>query len=174
MKAKRLLFFVMAICLACKVKAQFYDGPDDIYYYVQAVDYDNKNSSTEVNDRPAVSVMVFNFDGKKATQFEGTYSRDGIIKLLQENPNYFEDKVETADYTKLLFITSKGSKTIYEYYFLSSIKMHAYFSSDRKILITHVVDSAGHPEGNGNKYIRVDKSFFKRGRSRTPSESLYE
>lgn len=35
MKTKRLLFLVMAICLASGVRAQFYDGPDDIYYYVE-------------------------------------------------------------------------------------------------------------------------------------------
>ena len=35
MKAKRLLFLVMAICLASGVKAQFYDSADDIYYYLE-------------------------------------------------------------------------------------------------------------------------------------------
>ena len=48
MKAKRLLFLVMAICLASGVKAQFYDGHSDIYFYITAKDDFNQNGPNEV------------------------------------------------------------------------------------------------------------------------------
>ena len=174
MKAKRLLLLVMAICLASGVNAQFYDGPDDIYYYVAAEDFWNETNSAEVN-KTGYWAYVFNFDGRKATHFGGQYSRDGIISYLQQNPNYFEEKVETADYSRIKYVSSSGSETIYEYPWVGSTKIWLYFSADRKVLISRVMNSTGPKDkGDGNKYIRVDKSFFRVGRSRTPSGTMYE
>lgn len=68
MKAKRLLLLVMAICLASGVKAQFYDEPDDIYYYVSC------DGNGQVDDDGYV--LIFNFDGNKACELAGLFEVD--------------------------------------------------------------------------------------------------
>ena len=87
MKAKRLFFLVMAICLASGVKAQFYDSADDIYYYVEYKD------GRILDDG---GVFVFNFDGQKACFWDESVS--SLKNNLKRNPSYYEDKVETTDY----------------------------------------------------------------------------
>lgn len=186
MKAKRLLFLVMAICLACGVKAQFYDGPDDIYYYVEY-----KNGSFVENG----CVLIFNFDGIKAAELSGKYSRMNIwyragVKIndvkdnIKSNPLYYEEKVESEEY-ELTYMSNKA-------YQCKSIRSHqggnAYinfnFSSDRNTLdfSYHYWYTDPLSRLNGyygwkdeeKTYKRVDKSFFKVGRSRTPSGTLHE
>ena len=80
MKAIRLLFLIMAICLTSGVRAQFYDGPDDIYYYVAEYHEHDEYKSTSFSagyytgrtlrdryeDENKAKVLIFNFDGTKA------------------------------------------------------------------------------------------------------------
>jgi hypothetical protein len=119
MKELRFLLLSMAICLASGVKAQFYDSADDIYYYVES--YTEVEEKTQVywNGMPTArwektgkvrkenanegseSVMIFNFDGMKAAELTGYLGGEKIYdvkKRMQENPSYYEDKVETTDY----------------------------------------------------------------------------
>lgn len=169
MKAKRSLFLVMAICLASGVKAQFYDGPNDIYFYITAKDEFNQNGPNEITDyyqNPVVE--VFNFDGLKAVNWTGTVS--SVKERLLENPNYFEDQEENVEY-KLQYVASSGSGTNYKYYSYGSwTTLH--FSADRKVLYTRWPWN----QGDSSRYVRVDKRYFKPnlGRSRTPKGTLYE
>lgn len=74
MKAKRLSFLVMAMCLASGVKAQFYDSADDIYFYLLESDGGSKSIYSS-------EVLVFNFDGRKACQLRGAgveYIKKGV------------------------------------------------------------------------------------------------
>lgn len=164
MKAKRLLFLVMAIGLASGVKAQFYDGPDNIYYYVKY-----ENGEYKYNDVAA----VFNFDGKKAFNLShGTRDVSEIKQNLLKNPNYYEDLLETSDYN-LFFIESNSSGIIY------SKDEHStkwIFSKDRIFLTTRqeLGSVNGRPVILEFQYKKVDKSFFKVGRSKTPSGTMYE
>ena len=163
----------LAICLAIGVKAQFYDGPDDIYYYVEY-----KNGEC-VNDGYA---RVFNFDGNKGCLLN-MYMKDGagpytapvrIVKAnIKENPTYYEDLVETSEYTVKY---SHGSTYTHSYDFIDgyshktkSLKYNYKFSSDRNFLYVSSNDYTGEII-----YKKVDKSFFKVGRSRTPSNKLHE
>jgi len=166
MKAKRLLFLAMVICLANEAKAQFYDGPDDIFYYLS-----EKYKAYPTNPTWDRSVCVFNFDGKKACQWGfGACSADGnyIITLMKdkfkENPNYFEDAVETADYD-VEFVTSHP-QTLYQREYRGRVIKY-YFSSDREEMTEITLDRV-------LKFKRVEKSFFKTGRSRKPSSTLHE
>lgn len=155
MKAKRLLFLVMAICLASGVKAQFYDNADEIYFYVE--------DNNETNDK---FILVFNFDGLKACVWSTlmSYMKD----YLKGNPNKYEDLVEETEYE--LRYTSNNTYKVnngngnYESFL---------FSGDRNSLLYyhHYSDSK---HDYKKKYTRVDKSFFKVGRSRTPSGTMYE
>lgn len=169
MKANRILLLIMAICLANGVKAQFYDGPSDIYFYVTAKDNFNQSGPNEITDYyQDPVVVVFNFDGLKAVRWESHVST--VKKLLQKNPNYFEDQEENVEY-KLQYVASSGSGTNYKYYsFGSWTTLH--FSVDRKVLYSNWPWK----QGNSIRYVRVDKSYFKPnlGRSRTPKSTLYE
>ena len=175
MKELRFLLLVTVICLASGVKAQFYDSADDIYYYVEWK-----------NGKYGADVYIFNFDGRKACRW---YNSVVLMKdYLKRNPSYYEEKVETADYSFLKYITyntyQEGNS---EYY------INYQFSSDRQTLteirhyhkfeqveewwggypITRSVDRGFVDEVFGI-YKKVDKSFFKVGRSRTPSGTLHE
>ena len=151
MKAKRLFFLVMAIFLASEVKAQFYDGPDDIYFYVR----------TDNPDHILKDVKVFNFDGEKACHWGyGTIKQ--VKDILKDNPNYFEDMIETTEY-EVKYLSSYP-QTQYQHNY-GAIYI---FSSDRKYC-THEYKSKV-----VGKYERVGKSFFRVGRSRTPSGTMYE
>lgn len=169
MKANRILLLIMAICLANGVKAQFYDSPSDIYFYVTAKDEFKQSGPNEITDYyqdPAV--VVFNFDGLKAVMWSSHVST--VKKLLRENPNYFEDQEENVEY-KLQYVASSGSGTNYKYYSFGSWKTF-HFSVDRKVLYSRWPWN----QGNSCRYVRVDKSYFKPnlGRSRTPKSTLYE
>lgn len=156
MKVKRLLFLVMAICLASGVRAQFNDGPDDIYFYVR----------TDNPDYYAKDVEVFNFDGEKACRW-GYGTIQQVKDRLKENPNYFEDAVETEEY-KLKFVSSYPQTKYQATYSFTTTFL---FSSDRKYCTVEFVNSGVKVV---KKYERVNKSYFRVGRSRTPSGSLYE
>lgn len=175
MKAKRLLFLVMVICLASGVKAQFYDSADDIYFYVEY-----KNGAF-VDDG---KVRVFNFDGKKAALLNHNfYDGDGdgpfflsvkkIKNKLKNSPDYFEQLVETTnydvDYTGTLSYVYKSS---YRAFGVAKSFVEKYtFSSSRKELYVDDLDGGFTKK---TTYKKVDKSFFRVGRSRTPSGTLYE
>lgn len=174
MKGIRFLLLVMAICLASGVKAQFNDSADDIYYYVKYADGEYKDD-----------VIIFNFDGQKACKWNMSVS---VVKSsLSSNPSYFEDKVETTEYD--LKYTSSNT---YRYKKSGSEEYDDYqFSYDRntltKIVHYQVIITPGVPGGGfnysksykewrENKYIykKVEKSYFKIGRSRTSSNTMYE
>ena len=188
MKTKRFLFLVMAICLASGVKAQYYDSADDIYYYVEYEDGEYKSN-----------VKVFNFDGRKACVWNSSVS--SLKSTFKDNPNYYEDKVETTEYE----LRYRSSNTYMEGEDDDEKSHKKYtFSSDRNTLtlINHVGQQIFHPapvtpggygvngiplppiigmpyfttEWHDEKtiYKKVDKSYFKVGRSRTPSSTMYE
>lgn len=192
MKAKRFLFLVMAICLASGVRAQFYDGPDDIYYYL--LESENGKTVSKNNQR----VYIFNFDGRKAAMLNlKPNSPDEKIAdvqaNLQRNPDYYAEKVETTKYD--MEYKSSSYKTVYELEYTSRVMDtglmpgHVWvthyndtfeFSSDRNTLILDRIRKGhmanGTPTTHNDKLIfkKVDKSFFRVGRSRTPSGTIYE
>ncbi len=188
MKAKRLLFLVMAICLASGVKAQFYDGPDDIYYYVKQchereetysqlnfpygyVTKKNGRIKKEIPQEGQENVYVFNFDGLKAAQLGGM-SVYSVKSKLVESPSWFEDRVETTNYD-WKYVSSSSSGIIYKKTGDNSNTFT--FSSDRNTLIKEwYISTEDGPARFWDTYKRVDKSFFKVGRSRTPSGTLHE
>ena len=191
MKGFKLLLLVMAICLASGVKAQFYDGPDDIYYYVEY-----KDGNIVENGK----VFVFNFDGKKAAILSSAFGKRSVDYMgyvggntsisdvknyLKNNPSYYEEKVESTEY-ELEYTSSntyqcKSTET-------EGKRGQAYanftFSSNRNTLeyVHHYWYTDPFVRLNGyygwddvkKTYRRVDKSFFKVGRSRTPSNTLHE
>ena len=145
MKAKRLLFLVMAICLASGVKAQFYDNADEIFY-------------SEICDK------------------------------MRSNINYYEDQVESANYN-VYYDSSKQAYCIEYKYTLGTnlftgaphIGYYNYeftFSSNREYcyLNCKTRDNIGGAFNGSSRrtFKKVSKSFFKSGRSRTPSGTMYE
>lgn len=191
MKANRLLFLVMAICIASGVKAQFYDGPDDIFYYIE--EYHEYEESywtygvfgnpirpnytghiiTEKPERDKAKVLIFNFDGSTAaelTGFNGTESFGEAKSRIRNNPSYYEDKIETTEY-KMTYFSSSSSGTIYKYQRNSTSPTYTFeFSKDREILKFFSSEEHAYIW----HYKRVPKDFFKVGRSKTPSGRLYE
>lgn len=172
MKAKRLLFLVMAICLTSGVKAQFYDGPDDIYYYLE----ESQNGQTISNKY----VMVFNFDGKRAGLLMHESLND-VKNHLRQDPDYYLEKEESCNYGYEYIPSSSdvcysGKSTVdipggITWYTTTTLR----FSSDRSTLTLKTEIKA--PAGKSSKTTilrRVDKSYFKVGRSRTPSGTMYE
>ena len=182
MKTKRLLFLVMAICLASGMKAQFYDSADDIYYYVE---YENGEYKSDV--------MIFNFDGRKACVWKNSVS--SLKSIFKDNPNYYEDKVETTEYV-LKYRSSntymegedndKKSHKKYTFsYDRNTLTYINYYGTPRLTSGYWVTGPLGYPiytpsewitEWHNEKstYKRVDKSYFKVGRSRTPSSTMHE
>ena len=188
MKELRFLLLVTAICLASGVKAQFYDGPDDIYYYVISDDYGNP-----LNRGLAI---VFNFDGKKACDLSGYLylkkeydediecyilarnSIDDVKKNIQTNVSYYEDKVENTEY-KVTYVSGnkyQGTTNTYRNGNFWMKETHTFdFSYDRKTM-TDIIEracSTGNPR-EIKKFVKVEKSFFRVGRSRTPSGTMHE
>lgn len=194
MKIKRFLLLATAICLTSGVKAQFYDGPDDIYYYVEDYyEYEDyywdmypgttipksphytgqiKTKKTEIKN---ATVLVFNFDGSKAAELTGTYKGKHISSVkadIAKNPSFYDDKVETTEYD-VKFASSTSSKTIYSHQGGTPFTSYTYtFSSDRQTLKCANMQNPEHL--STIVFKRVDKSFFKVGRSRTPSSTLHE
>lgn len=155
MKAKRILLLVMATCLAGGARAQFYDSADDIYYYVE--------------DKDKLAVLIFNFNGERAALLN--LKKDGIVAgvssvrdNIKENPNFYEDKVEVTEYD--MKYNSSNTYSI----LLSSYKWLFRFSTDRQECYLTIING----KDRDKLYKRVDKSFFKIGRSRTPSGTMYE
>ena len=180
MDLKRLFFIIMVICFASGIKAQFYDGPDDIYYYVEEYYEHDEYKSTSFNsgyytgrtlrDKPEnnqAMVMIFNFDGNKAACLGD--GRVSIIKSnIAKNPSYYEDKIETTEY-KYKYVSTSTSGVTYK--LLDDMKY--IFSKDRNTLkVVYIFSDGSHP--TTTVYKRVNKSDFKVGRSRTPSGTIYE
>ena len=186
MKAKRLLFLVIAICLASGVKAQFYDSADDIYYYVEYKDgrfVDNGN------------VFIFNFDGRKACLL-GESVVNFVKNKFKEDADYFDRRVETSEYSleythSSYYTVYQGEKSNSSYSptvgstTVTNSTFRYEFSTDRETMYdkSYVVNTYYYPfepykktyKTEQNKtYKRVDKSFFKVGRSRTPSSTMHE
>ncbi len=190
MKVKRLLFLVMAICLASGVKAQFYDSADEIYYYVEYKDGDFVTT-------PKADVMIFNFDGRKAALLNRDASLGYIPPIAQYSDvckntgrsiNYYEERVENVSYDVYYdsnkrayylefksemgrdILTGASDYMYYEYEFT--------FSSNREMCYMKV--SQRNPPYNGfnsswtKTLKKVSKNYFKSGRSRTPSGTMYE
>ena len=182
MKAKRLLFLVMAICLASGVKAQFYDSADDIYFYLLESDGGKKN--LYISD-----ILVFNFDGRKACQLGGGDEKI-VKKHLKDNPNYYGEKVETSEYDMKYEYTSYGTcyksehtdrdiNTFSGITIIRRVKSTYIFSPDRNSLSLDItINGTGGGQSQTTtlnlKYKKVDKSYFRVGRSRTPSGTMYE
>lgn len=180
----------LAICLASGVKAQFYDSADDIYYYVEL----DKNGQVKENGR----VIVINFDGNKACDLSGLLQYrievghiiksgcyvDDVKRNIQTSITYYEDKVETTDY-KLRYVS--GNKYQGETNNLSWTndftgnycwlkETHTFdFTSDRNTM-TDNIEQKTHQGTiyDTVRFVKVEKSFFKVGRSRTPSGTLHE
>lgn len=184
MKTNGLLLLVMVISFASSAKAQFYDGPDDIYFYVEEVTetdqyYINYGGNMllgtggetiytgkvdrKVPDENSAKVYVFNFDGKKAALLGDCYVST-IKSNLSTNSSFYEDKVETTNYS-WQYVSSSSSGVIYK----SSLYGPVTFSKDRQKLTK--VWNNGHGRA---QYKRVDKSYFRIGRSRKPSSTIYE
>ena len=182
MKTKRLLFLVMAICLASGVKAQFYDSADDIFYYLE--DYYEEEDwywtyypggfpkspqyTGKINKKKTEnpSVLVFNFDGLKAAELTGNSEGSSVSTVksnISKNTSWYEDKVETTDY-KMKY-NSSSSGVAYKDGSITYV-----FSRDRSTVKR--IPSGEHP--TIRVYKRVEKSYFKVGRSRTPSGTMYE
>ena len=185
MKESRFLLLGLVICLASGVKAQFYDNADEICYYVE--DYCETEEIRQVywqgmptlnwektgkitKDYPkegSEKVVIMNFDGMKAAALAGGgYDGEDIYTIkrrLQESPSYYEDKVETTEYNWKYSSSSSG--VTYQQGSYSRI-----FSRDKSTMI----------QDNGSNYRwkrhykRVDKSYFRVGRSRTPSSTMHE
>lgn len=190
MKELRFLMLGLVICLATGVKAQFYDGADDIYYYVLVnEEKDNvilnyglslgpraiKNGKINKKiDQSDAYVYIFNFDGNKAAELTGYYTGESVKSVkasLSSSPSYYEDKVETTDYDwHFVSSTSEGIK-----YKKPSREDTFIFSTDRNSLYvkrSYSVDVLSCEAMD--TYKRVDKSFFKVGRSRTTSGTMHE
>ena len=190
MKAKRLLFLVMAICLASGVKAQFYDNADEIFYYVEYKDGDFITT-------PKADVFIFNFDGRKAAILNNDAAVSHIPEIayyseicdkMRSNINYYEDQVESANYN-VYYDSSKQAYCIEYKYTLGTnlftgaphIVYYNYeftFSSNREYcyLNCKTRDNIGGAFNGSSRrtFKKVSKSFFKSGRSRTPSGTMYE
>jgi predicted chitinase len=103
---------------------------------------------------------------------------DEIKELLRKNINYFEEQVEVGVY-KLKYTSNNAYiyqyTNIYDTLLGTSTMAFQHilkFSTDREYLYETRI-------GNGNStdkwtFRKVNKSFFKSGRSRTPSSTIHE
>lgn len=186
------MFAVLAMCLTNVMRGQFYDSADEICFYVEWNEQKNEYAETG-------KVLIFNFDGEKAAKFEkhGSGYDTHVKEMLKNNPNYYEELVETTEY-KVKFVSS-SPYTTYTSTEIESLKnpygftidwvyTDTYqFSSDRqKVYLTYkwsygCLDTryylSGGTGGSGTEheiYKRVPKSFFRVGRQRTPSNRIIE
>lgn len=180
-RKKKFLLLACFVCTHALSFAQFYDSADDIYFYVD--DTSNPNRC-----------FVFNFDGTRAcalnqysetTTFYSFYGQNvgsytnyqtvnAVRYKIKQNPNYYEDRVENLDY-KMYYNSSASSASYTVYNFKRNCNQTTItdtfkFSSDRSYLYSNY---GGGREGT-RKYIRVDKSFFRTGRSRNVGGGMYE
>ena len=172
----------MAICLASGVKAQFYDSAEDVYFYLEY------SEDGKLVDKEEQNVLIFNFDGKRACITYG--SPKDVTKNLKNNPDYYPDLFENKEYdleytysSSGTCYTSSSTDTKYDSFVGKTTVKHNNkyaFSSDRNTLTKtweYTYSNAyGAKKTHEHIYVykRVDKSFFKVGRSRTPSGTLYE
>lgn len=186
MNGLRFLMLGWAICLASGVRAQFYDSADDIYYYMEY-----KNGNFVENGE----VKIFNFDGQKACLL-GETNILTVKSNLKTDIDYYDRKVENSEYT-LKYIPS-SYHTVYQVEMSNSFysptvgsttvtnsTFRYEFSTDRETMYDKscIVNTYHYPfepykktyKTEPNKtYKRVDKSFFRVGRSRTPSGTMHE
>lgn len=195
---------VAVMFISCVANAQFYDSADDIYFYVRAYEYDaerkqvvsgsgifttykmEKTGKVKIIDETTKSdrnVRIFNFDGRKAAELDICTLVSSVKRNMQRSSSFYEEKVETTEYdlnysSKIFrndipnwltpYVPSNG--TVYE----NSEKTY-YFSSDRESLFEFCTFNMNSETYEYLlEYKRVDKSFFRVGRSRTPSGTLYE
>jgi len=179
MKVKKILFLVMAICLASGVRAQFYDSANDIYYYV-VESKDGTSISKQYQD-----VYVFNFDGRRACQLANDRIKTAQSNL-RENSDYYGAMVETKKYDMEYTSSSYGTCYVRKDFFSFDTEMFGtrnvyetlnfIFSSDRKTLKIHIdrhtTGVAGSVDTTTDYVLkRVDKDyilngFFGEGRQR--------
>lgn len=195
MKELRFLLLGLVICLASGVKAQFYDSADDIYYYVE---YKNGDFVSDGNsNRLTGNVRVFNFDGLKgAVLNKKKHGYDNIQDVkanIKRNNIYYEDKVENTEYEMRYSGGIYKEKVEYSEYrenanamlgttqWILSVEFSYKFSSDRTYCYVTCIGTNFHTATNISYDInrtftlkKVDKSFFRVGRSRTPSGTMYE
>lgn len=183
MKELRFLLFGMAICLVSGVKAQFYDGPDDIYYYVRCDKYGQIEENGEA--------VILNFDGKTACVLAINEDEwqlyppnvNTIKEKLSKNINYLQNRIETGIYDTQ-YVSGNTYKRTGKYNYDEELLGYRYgsfewtlnFSSDRKTLNMKIWSNnqGGVSFNQERTYKQVDRSFFKVGRSRTPSSTLHE
>lgn len=184
MKELRFLLLGFAICLASGVKAQFYDGPDDIYYYVECNEQGEPYSEGYS--------IVLNFDGLTAANLcSKRYSGEEAEKVydtrqnIQNNTSFYEDRVETTQYS-IKYESSSPMVTykVREYYHDATMytpvrieirKFQFSTGRDKLYYISEWRNSERKIVDTGKRtFKRVDKSFFKVGRSRTPSGTMHE
>lgn len=185
MKAKRLLFLVMAICLASGAKAQFYDSADDICYYVceySEVDeyiwsgsifdkgYYTGKTVQHKHEGNDAKVLIFNFDGTKAALLcsNNATSVSEVKSNIGKAASYYEDKVETTEYT----LRYEPSSTLGVTYKKNDTERFIFSSDKNSLRELWTYTDGSHPRSW--VYKRVDKSYFKIGRYRTPSGTIYE
>lgn len=187
MKGLRFLLIGLAICLANRVNAQFHDSADDVYYYVEYKD------GNYVDDG---KVLIFNFDGRKGALLSHQEGQrvdkiEDVKNNIKRSPNYYEDKIETTEYN-LTFVSENSYKWNNNYSLqqnrvgsFGSIPMTIHFkdiwtfsfSSNRSLCYfkwEQNPDQFFQPSSWTTIFKKVDKSYFKVGRSRTPSETIYE
>lgn len=188
MKTNRWILFAMMVCLVSiiEVKAQYYDGPDDIWYYVQC-DENGKIYGKNVNivKTNHSQCRVFNFDGRKACVW--SYSIENVQRDLQSNPSHFEEMIETTEYdlkytsndtyrqeydggryTEFHFSNSRSSLTV-KYHYTAYRTGVTYMNG-----MAFTTGPFPEEEDEITYYKKVEKSFFKIGRSRTSSSTLYD
>lgn len=191
MKELRFLLLCLVICLASGVKAQFYDSADDIYYYVSC----DKNGQVQENGY----VLIFNFDGNKACELAGLFEVDpysprtypeanDVRKALQKNQAYYDEKMENTEY-RLKYDSGTTYKGSHHIDYVNPMGNNVWceesyvfeFLENRNKLIETETRSFGQgfsytSKGSPDKTIfkKVSKSFFKVGRSRTPSSTMHE
>ena len=184
MKARRLLFLVMAICLASGVKAQFYDSADEICYFVEYKElyeetdaFGNGTGIIKSREPEFPRALVFNFDGKKAAELNHycAVPISSVKDRLETNPNYYEEEVERSDYD-WIYVSSSSEGVIYQGPCTTSSRSTVthIFSHDRKTLIKKLTCNLFSSTTSWYYFKRVDKGYFKKGRSRTPSSGIYE
>lgn len=173
---------VVVMCMTSVAKAQFYDSADDIYYYVAVKDDGNLGGMC----------FIFNFDGKNACILAETDEDDDrypplvdeVKTKISQNTNFLENRIETGLYD-VKFMSGNTYKKTGNYDFHDENVGYHYgqfswtfrFTNDREFMYwTLWNNNQGGFERTQKewKFKRVDKSYFRVGRSRTPSGTLHE
>ncbi|MBR1466736.1 MAG: hypothetical protein IJ607_10315 [Bacteroidaceae bacterium] len=181
MERKKIMLLVCFItCTYAMSFAQFYDSADELYFYVD---------DTSNPDR----CFIFNFDGTRAcalnqhsgtSTFIGMYGQNigsytdydhfnTVRAKIKQNPNYYEDRVENLDYKMYYDSSASSSYTVYKFkrnWNQTTTTDVFEISPDRDYLYCNY----GGGRNGSRKYIRVDKSFFRSGRSRNVEGGMYE